>query len=1465
MPEGDDPPQQVADSPEARSALFAARAYAGHFTRECRASARAAAFAEGAPSAAALSTLKAHMQDLRQARNDTVNKYQYYRDINPARFDWVEGRMETIGADFETAKEALLRGLAALDAAGFGVPAPPPPPPPGNAGGAAGGGGVKVQEALKPGKLHRDSLPVEVTEWRRKYTAYHRVSKFDLLEVSEQQAFFLAALDSIVATEIRQRIGADTPIFSAEDDDDDSCMSMLQTFFNEIYPLFTRRLMYFRLRQEKNQPFSEFYANLRQHGDEANLEAITVDEIYTFRILSAVADADLREELMKRREPTLQQILQDATSYTMMTRSAKAAAKADTHRTAQTSSSSSPSSCYSCGKSPRCERGRCRARNSKCHNCQQQGHWKEFNGVILCPALRRGNKQHQQQQQQQRPRTRATKQQQQSTDRTAKTVCLLTQPRRPRRHPSSSPSAPTPALLVHVEDENGRPILRTKACPDTGSTRSVISADLIKGTSARIKNESICLINASGSRMRTNGSVRLLISSPEHKKKISVDAIVSPNLRSEFLLSWHDLINLGVLPTAFPLADVSEVRRTTAETSMDAVMQEFRDVIGDDLGQVSGTMTGPPMKIFLKEDAASVRPLRVSTARPVPLHYAAAADALIDELLQAGVIVPVDTPTEWVSPAFFVPKPPVNGRPALRLVVDFSRVNACVDRPIHPPASPTDLIKKMPHTAKFFAKLDFLHGYFQLRLSEESSFLTCFLLPSGRYRFLAAPMGLCSSSDEFCRRSDEAMAGLNYVLKIVDDLLVCADTEEQLFERVREVLNRCRLAGIRVSRKKLHYGQSVKFAGFVFSDKGVSPDPAKTAAIADFPAPTNVTELRSFLGLANQLAHFMPDLSQLTSRLRELLKKDVAYLWLPEHQKDFEAVKKLLCSDMITKPFDPMLPTELYTDASRLHGLGAALVQREHDGNLRLIHCASQSLTSAQKNYSAIELEMLAIVWATEKLNFYLRGIRSFTVFTDHQPLRGVMEKPLASLDNARLCRFRQKLIDFSFEVKWLPGKNNVIADALSRQPVFAPGGDLNLDEDVPPTVCYRMIEDPAFELLFDAAQEDPHYLRLLAAVEDQRPPDADDLGPYAAFWNRLRVEGEEKNKLVVLDDSKVVVPEPARRRILQLLHAAHGGITKTLVNARQLYYWPGMRNSITQMCADCPVCVQEQPSQQSQTLQPTHASRPMEMVSLDFFHWAGREYLLMVDRLSGYLWVKKMSSTTTAATCAVLETWFVDFGYPDRIRTDNGPQFRGLFKQYCQEKGIKHETSSPYFPRSNGAAEAAVKNVKSLLKKCHETGESFEQALLAWRNLARTDGLSPAMAFFGRRQRTPLPCLDYSRFEFDPDEISDRRDMATDAAVAAFDKRAKDMSSLAVGQSVVLQDPITKDWKKKGSILGIYPGGRSYDVDVEGSIVRRNRRFLKPHADDDDQKEEDEVQAEQQPPAAPRLRRSPRLAQKQK
>ena len=166
------------------------------------------------------------------------------------------------------------------------------------------------------------------------------------------------------------------------------------------------------------------------------------------------------------------------------------------------------------------------------------------------------------------------------------------------------------------------------------------------------------------------------------------------------------------------------------------------------------------------------------------------------------------------------------------------------------------------------------------------------------------------------------------------------------------MLDRCRSAGIRLSSKKIALGESVKFAGFVVSASGVRPDPDKIAAVADFPTPKNVTDVRSFLGLVNQLGAFIPDLVGMTPTIRTLLKKGNAFLWLPVHQAEFNTTKKLLCSPMVVQPFNETLPTELLTDASRLHGLGFALLQRKPSGKHRLIHCGSCSLTDCQKRYA---------------------------------------------------------------------------------------------------------------------------------------------------------------------------------------------------------------------------------------------------------------------------------------------------------------------------------------------------------------------------------------------------------------------------------------------------------------------------------------------------------------------------------
>jgi hypothetical protein len=192
--------------------------------------------------------------------------------------------------------------------------------------------------------------------------------------------------------------------------------------------------------------------------------------------------------------------------------------------------------------------------------------------------------------------------------------------------------------------------------------------------------------------------------------------------------------------------------------------------------------------------------------------------------------------------------------------------------------------------------LDALQGYYQVPLDEESSYLTTFLLQLGRYQFLRAQMRMKNSSDVFCHRTDDIFAAVPDVLKIVDDALLQAPTEKKLLVKLRMALTSCQEGNLTLSREKVCWGQKISFAGYVIGDKRVFPDPKRTMAIAKFPVPTDLTPLRGFLGLVNQLGHFLPDLAHLTVDLRQLLKKDVEFMWLQPHQEAFELIRKILTS-----------------------------------------------------------------------------------------------------------------------------------------------------------------------------------------------------------------------------------------------------------------------------------------------------------------------------------------------------------------------------------------------------------------------------------------------------------------------------------------------------------------------------------------------------------------------------------------
>jgi len=395
-------------------------------------------------------------------------------------------------------------------------------------------------------------------------------------------------------------------------------------------------------------------------------------------------------------------------------------------------------------------------------------------------------------------------------------------------------------------------------------------------------------------------------------------------------------------------------------------------------------------------------------------------------------------------------------------------------------------------------------------------------------------------------------------------------------------------------------------------------------------------------------------------------------------------------------------------------------------------------------------------------------------------------------------------------------------------------------------------------------AAEDYTYQQVVLALRHGK--DVQSLPPhhpahlYKNVWGRLGLLDNSDRTLVILDGTRIVVPESMRRDVLKLLHLPHQGVVKTRKAAQQLYFWPGMTNNIKMMVESCTICQEKLPSQSVEAaLEGDFPELPMDAVGVDLFDVAGNTWLLMVCRFSGFPFIRKLKKLDTAAVTLVLKQWFVDFGFPRSIRTDGGPQFRSDFGAFCEEFKIKHELSSPYNPRSNGLAESNVKSMKAMVSKCLEMEEDIELALMEFRNTPRADGFSPAQMMFCRRQRSQLPTLASARNFIDVDEATQKRHLSEEGE----ENNKRELHPLTIGMTVRIQNPITKLWDSVGTIESVRENGRSYFVNKDGKSILRNRRFLRPMtiaASDTDSAELDTVFEEKTAP-----RRSLRIAQREK
>ena len=417
----------------------------------------------------------------------------------------------------------------------------------------------------------------------------------------------------------------------------------------------------------------------------------------------------------------------------------------------------------------------------------------------------------------------------------------------------------------------------------------------------------------------------------------------------------------------------------------------------------------------------------VQKSRRIPINLAEPAEKKVEQLMGEDIIerYPDNEPRTWVSPPVIASKP--NGD--IRFCVDMRLANEAILRPFTQMPTMDDVKGKFGGAEKF-SKLDLKEAYHQFVLTPESRNITTFYGPDGLYRFKRLNYGTKSSQDILQIQMQNMLAGIPNQVNLADDILI-GGTREEHDKALRQVLRVLRDKGITLNPKKCVINvDEVVFVGLVFGKNGLKPDSKNVRNLKEVAAPKDMSELRSFLGMAGYSMQFIPNYSQLTHPLRELAKLK-KWSWTSEYQTAFESLKEKLCENSLLHHYMPGRETEVVVDAS-LTSLGVVLAQRASNKEpYRAVLYKSRSLKDVESRYSVTEREALAIRWATKKLRNYLLGAPRFKIVTDHRPLEFLFNRKTGDVP-PRIERFLMDMQEFDYEVVYRPGKT-CIADYLSR------------------------------------------------------------------------------------------------------------------------------------------------------------------------------------------------------------------------------------------------------------------------------------------------------------------------------------------------------------------------------------------------------------------------------------------------